>query len=367
MNTENGERAEIKTLSRKEGATVLARLEGDGERYEVRKFVEEDAEGLARLFDILGLKHRGVESFKARAAEMWAQDLVAENDEGAIVGRVRFEYTWPPYGEVVNVGVDPKHRRKGVGGLLVRGCLELAKAVGVELLHLQADLDNPASHRLYARNGFIYAIPASRDSRGMVGLLHVKNLGIVESFLFQHPFATVNPPRRDSRFVAGTKHWLVKIVDPLWRDRLALHVRGIPGQVDMPAVCGWGMAGQALHWEVVCYSLNEYVTPGSEVEIQMSVDNLPISERGIDVSVCSCYPPFRCPLGSEDGSVSLEPGQGYCEVLRTGVPGDLGDRIPASTYPNIPITCQLRIDDRLIPVTASTLVPAASLNRAGQS
>ena len=248
MSTEDEERAETRTASRKEGATVLASLEKDGERFEVRTFVEEDAEGLAHLFDILGLKHRGVESFKARAADMWAQDLVAENDEGAIVGRVRFEYTWPPYGEVVNVGVDPKHRRKGIGGLLVRGCLELAKAVGVELVHLQADLDNPASHRLYARNGFIYAIPASKDSRGMVGLLHVKNLGIVEFFLFQHPFATVNPPRRDRRCAAAsTKHWLVKIVDPLWRDCLALHVRGIPGQVDMPALCGWGMAGRGLH------------------------------------------------------------------------------------------------------------------------
>ena len=51
--------------------------------------------------------------------------------------------------------VDPVTRGRGVGELLVRTCLERARAAGKRRMVLSTDPRMTAAHRLYERLGFV--------------------------------------------------------------------------------------------------------------------------------------------------------------------------------------------------------------------
>jgi ribosomal protein S18 acetylase RimI-like enzyme len=97
----------------------------------------------------------------ARRAQL-AQILVARDADGSIVGAVALVLAGD-FGEVLvsdeesafrMLVVDPAARGRGVGELLVRACLERARAAGKRRMVLSTDARMAAAHRLYERLGF---------------------------------------------------------------------------------------------------------------------------------------------------------------------------------------------------------------------
>ena len=88
--------------------------------------------------------------------------LVVRDAEGAVVGSVALVLDGD-FGEITEsedeaafrmLAVDPVVRGRGVGELLVRTCLDRARAAGKQWMVLSTDPRMTAAHRLYQRLGF---------------------------------------------------------------------------------------------------------------------------------------------------------------------------------------------------------------------
>lgn len=88
--------------------------------------------------------------------------LVVRDEDGQIVGSVAFVLSGE-FGEVLRsdeeaafrmLVVDPGARGRGIGELLVRACLDRARAAGKRRMVLSTDTRMSAAHRLYERLGF---------------------------------------------------------------------------------------------------------------------------------------------------------------------------------------------------------------------
>jgi len=98
---------------------------------------------------------------ESRAKE--AEVLVAVDDDDRVVGAVTYaadassawnEWTDPGEAQFRLLAVDPSARGRGVGGALVRACLERAAAAGQPILiHTTPWMDD--AQRIYARTGFV--------------------------------------------------------------------------------------------------------------------------------------------------------------------------------------------------------------------
>jgi ribosomal protein S18 acetylase RimI-like enzyme len=95
---------------------------------------------------------------RARVAEL----LVARDDDGRIVGSVALVLSGE-FGEILAsdeeagfrmLSVDRSARGQGIGDLLVRACLDRARAAGRTRMVLSTDVRMTAAHRLYERLGF---------------------------------------------------------------------------------------------------------------------------------------------------------------------------------------------------------------------
>ena len=91
-----------------------------------------------------------------------AELLVARDGEGRIVGSVALVLTGD-FGNVTSsddeaafrmLVVDPAAQGRGIGELLVRTCLDRARAAGKRRMVLSTDPRMTAAHRLYRRLGF---------------------------------------------------------------------------------------------------------------------------------------------------------------------------------------------------------------------
>lgn len=83
--------------------------------------------------------------------------LVAESD-GRIVGSAGLAWAHHPCGGgVLDLGmnVDTTHRGRGIGGALVRACIERARELGAHKIALQVWPHNIAARALYERFGFV--------------------------------------------------------------------------------------------------------------------------------------------------------------------------------------------------------------------
>ncbi|MDO5494283.1 MAG: ribosomal protein S18-alanine N-acetyltransferase [bacterium] len=56
--------------------------------------------------------------------------------------------------EILTIGVDPAHRRRGHGSRLLRDLLEIAAARGAREVFLEVRADDPGAQALYAGHGF---------------------------------------------------------------------------------------------------------------------------------------------------------------------------------------------------------------------
>ncbi len=78
--------------------------------------------------------------------------LVAEADGGVVgyvIGRVAADE-----GEILNVGVHPQWRRRGIARALVRALLDALGAAGARAVYLEVRESNAAARQLYAAFGF---------------------------------------------------------------------------------------------------------------------------------------------------------------------------------------------------------------------
>ncbi len=58
------------------------------------------------------------------------------------------------WGAVQNLGIDPEHRGKGLGSILLTRAIDGFRSVGLRRMHLEVTTDNTAAIRLYERMGF---------------------------------------------------------------------------------------------------------------------------------------------------------------------------------------------------------------------
>lgn len=94
---------------------------------------------------------------RARESELWVAD-----DDGDIRGSVTWcpegspwrELAGPGEGEFRMLSVAPEAQGRGVGDLLVRHVLDLARTAGHGRVLLSSLPTMAAAHRLYARHGF---------------------------------------------------------------------------------------------------------------------------------------------------------------------------------------------------------------------
>lgn len=118
----------------------------------LRPLAERDATDYAALDALLraeGFKAAG--PGKARPGTVF---LVAEAG-GVLVGRARVVITGDPdprYGHV-GVAVHPDHRRKGYATAILRGCLAIVAAAGIDNALVTCRQENTASARLIERCG----------------------------------------------------------------------------------------------------------------------------------------------------------------------------------------------------------------------
>lgn len=114
---------------------------------EIRKAISGDAIPWRLLLSADGQRHE-VQKYLDRG-ELWLAEL-----NGKVVGEVVLMETRADVWEVMNIAVDPKLRRKGVGTALLRKARGVAKRRGAH--RLEVGTDNGGFHRLafYQRFGF---------------------------------------------------------------------------------------------------------------------------------------------------------------------------------------------------------------------
>lgn len=79
--------------------------------------------------------------------------LVAEMG-GKIIGYVIGTIRWGNVGHVLNIGVDPQYRRKGVGTALMERLMDYFKKRGVKKVRLEARESNIGARQFYSCLGF---------------------------------------------------------------------------------------------------------------------------------------------------------------------------------------------------------------------
>ncbi len=108
--------------------------------------------------------------------------LIAEDSEGTtpaekIAGFITVEITREGYGHIITIDTRPKHRRKGLGTLLIQGAEKKIKALEGFMVALEVAVDNTAAITFYKRHKFNVLKTLPRYYNGKVdGLLMTKRL-----------------------------------------------------------------------------------------------------------------------------------------------------------------------------------------------
>lgn len=83
----------------------------------------------------------------------YSVSLVACEPEDRVIGFI-IGYTSGRSGAVYTLDVHPTHRKKGIGGKLVRALEEELHAQGARSIRLEAALENPEAIELYRKVGY---------------------------------------------------------------------------------------------------------------------------------------------------------------------------------------------------------------------
>lgn len=58
-------------------------------------------------------------------------------------------------GELLSIGVGPSYRRRSIGAVLLRDCMERCQQIGASTMFLEVAADNHSAQRLYRSYGFV--------------------------------------------------------------------------------------------------------------------------------------------------------------------------------------------------------------------
>lgn len=113
----------------------------------------EDAEALARLHQAGFYRGWPREDFSAFLSEAATPALVACDARRRIAGFALMRLAGSE-AELISIAVEPKWRGKGLGGALIRACIEELRLTPASRFILEVAADNPAAIALYRRHGF---------------------------------------------------------------------------------------------------------------------------------------------------------------------------------------------------------------------
>ena len=91
-------------------------------------------------------------SFREALVASWSFGIVAEVDDGILGYLVAREAGGT--GEILNLAVDPPHRRRGIARVLLGAGLTALRHRGVDEVFLEVRVSNDAAQRLYLGAGF---------------------------------------------------------------------------------------------------------------------------------------------------------------------------------------------------------------------
>ena len=126
----------------------------------VRKFALSDLSQVVRIERVcFGPEAYSVTTFLAHVFRDRKGLFVAEDDDGRVVGyvvvRVGLRWLGARRGGITSIAVDPAHRRRGFGRLLMGAGLDHLRSVGVGEADLEVNVANRAAQSLYGAFGFV--------------------------------------------------------------------------------------------------------------------------------------------------------------------------------------------------------------------
>lgn len=131
--------------------TELASVEGLG----MRRMVASDLEVVMELERRAYKTPWSEDLFRRELTHDWSTILLAldPQQDGALLGFVIF---WVVHDEIhiLNVAVDPVHRRRGVARVLLEELLRRGRGAGLALATLEVRISNEGAIRLYEGQGF---------------------------------------------------------------------------------------------------------------------------------------------------------------------------------------------------------------------
>lgn len=131
----------------------------------IRLMKEEDFDAVVRI-DEKVRKSRRPAYYELKFNKLFASkdylptSLVAETEEGAVVGFVMGELYMGEYGifqevgTLDTIGVDPDHRQKGIGRRLMREFMDHLKRLGVRKISTLVDMDDAQLIHFFSANDF---------------------------------------------------------------------------------------------------------------------------------------------------------------------------------------------------------------------
>ena len=228
--------------------------------------------------------------------------LVVEID-GAVVGRLLVEATYPPFGELQNMNVARPWRGRGAGGALVDECIRQLGRRGFMAVFCQTHFTNPTGHRLYARKGFL---PVARGE--MLRLLRFISYPLLEEFLCDHPLAVYRPADAE----AG-RQWPMTWSDWATGHQLTIALTGGSSDKDSDSI-GPGISDVEILSGPLSFAANlaapAQASRGKTIGLQLGLVNR--GEKPLAASVRLLLPPGFQPRGdrpSHGQAMKIEPGE----------------------------------------------------------
>ena len=124
--------------------------------FELRRMRPEDLDEVMRVERLAFAHPWSTELFRRELDHDWSTVLLAEERTAEGIVLLGFVIFWLVHDEVhvLNVAVDPGHRRKGVARALLHACLRAGQAHGAVLATLEVRKTNQAALALYQGMGF---------------------------------------------------------------------------------------------------------------------------------------------------------------------------------------------------------------------